>query len=611
MKKLLTQVMGISFLLFLSLSVSGAMTLTAFAEGGTSFYVSEKGADQNDGTLEHPFKTIAKGLSAASAGDTIYVRAGVYREALILPKSGDPNQGPITLSAYPDEQPIIDGTDLQVSSLIEIDSKHDWVITGFEIRNLSQLHAHGIFIEGNSNNITLSHNKIHDIDTTGALGKKMTGGANAILVKSLTEEKISDIFIKNNDIYDCTVGYSEALTISGNVSGFEITGNHIHEITNIGIDLAGHYDGDYQSQQGLVSGNTVENCHSAYGSGNASGIYVDGGKDIEIIGNTVRSNDYGITVGCENSGKTASGILIKNNSVSENNKAGLAIGGWSSSVGRVLDVTVTGNKVSLNNALASPYFGEVILTYGSGYEIIGNQFVSRQEKAPDFKTLKGIYPMIYNVYAVSDLTLENNAYFSKGSLKDLYFRISDEAYVGFETYRLACQQDLDSIYVDPKYAETPSFYAIDGNPKEWLSYTPLYINRLMASESLRVNNDKKALYVLLSQSVANKNNAFYIDTDGSIKTGYKTHLWKNIGADYLLENGRLYKYTGSGSDWKFTFIASLKDYVVKANTIELKIPLSHLNLTSKGQIMLGFTSKETKDIYIPLKTQPSLIYKIK
>ncbi len=599
------------FCIILSMVMPTAIIAPSFAEGSNAYYVSEKGSDQNSGTEESPFRTVAKGLQAANSGDTVYLRNGVYNEAIVLPKSGDPKTGAITLTAFPGERPILDGSGLNSADMINIDTKHDWVIEGLEIRNLSRLNAHGISIEGASENITLSKNKIYNINTTGAVGKKMTGGANAILVKSLSEDEISNIHILDNEIFDCTVGYSEALTISGNVNGFVVSGNKIHDITNIGIDIAGHYEADYQSRNGVISNNTVENCHSAYGSGDASGIYIDGGKGIKVIGNTVKSNDYGITVGCENSGKTASDIALNDNLVSENDKSGLAIGGWSETAGRVTGVTVTQNEISMNNVLASPFHGELTLSNGSDYQISDNLIQSRQAKAPDFNALKGIYPMIYNIFKVDQLVLENNRYFSKGSLRDLYFRIDDEAYVGFENYRLGTQLDLDSVYTDPVYAQNPSRYTIDGDSKEWLSYTPLYLNRLLPSDSLRINNDKKALYIFLSQSMANKNNAFYIDVDASIKTGYQTHLWKTIGADYLIENGRLYKYSGSGSDWKFSYITTLKDYVLKQKCIEMKIPLSHLNITSSSRILLGFTSKETTNTFIPLKNQPSLMYKMK
>jgi hypothetical protein len=44
------------------------------------------------------------------------------------------------------------------------------------------------------------------------------------------------ILISGNTIYNCRTGYSEACTVNGNVDGWEIINNTIHDITNIGID---------------------------------------------------------------------------------------------------------------------------------------------------------------------------------------------------------------------------------------------------------------------------------------------------------------------------------------------------------------------------------------
>ena len=57
---------------------------------------------------EKPFKTIQKALSVARAGDTIYVRAGVYSEEVHVKQSGAANK-PIRIEGYQNERPIVDG----------------------------------------------------------------------------------------------------------------------------------------------------------------------------------------------------------------------------------------------------------------------------------------------------------------------------------------------------------------------------------------------------------------------------------------------------------------------------------------------------------------------
>ena len=44
------------------------------------YYVAPTGSDGSPGTLALPFQTIQKAASTAVAGDTVFVRAGIFRE---------------------------------------------------------------------------------------------------------------------------------------------------------------------------------------------------------------------------------------------------------------------------------------------------------------------------------------------------------------------------------------------------------------------------------------------------------------------------------------------------------------------------------------------------
>ncbi|MFG0287981.1 MAG: DUF1565 domain-containing protein, partial [Rhodopirellula sp. JB044] len=60
-----------------------------------TYVVSVSGDDQSPGNSEHPFRTISRAAEAAMPGDTILVRAGVYRERVSPPRGGLPGK-PIT-----------------------------------------------------------------------------------------------------------------------------------------------------------------------------------------------------------------------------------------------------------------------------------------------------------------------------------------------------------------------------------------------------------------------------------------------------------------------------------------------------------------------------------
>ena len=82
-----------------ALSITGTTT-------DNTYYVSPTGVDTNNGkSRSTPVKTIKAALNKSTiSGDIVYVMTGTYVEIVTIGQSG------ITLSAYPNNKPIIDGT---------------------------------------------------------------------------------------------------------------------------------------------------------------------------------------------------------------------------------------------------------------------------------------------------------------------------------------------------------------------------------------------------------------------------------------------------------------------------------------------------------------------
>ena len=76
-----------------------------------TWFVAPAGNDGAAGTLAQPFKTIEHAALLAQPGDTVYLRAGTYRETVTPAHSGTPG-APITYAAYNNEVVTIDGADL-------------------------------------------------------------------------------------------------------------------------------------------------------------------------------------------------------------------------------------------------------------------------------------------------------------------------------------------------------------------------------------------------------------------------------------------------------------------------------------------------------------------
>lgn len=75
------------------------------------YFVSLTGSDGAMGTLARPFQTIQKAASVMVAGDTAYIRAGIYRET-VTPKNSGTQNAPITYTPYNGESVTISGADV-------------------------------------------------------------------------------------------------------------------------------------------------------------------------------------------------------------------------------------------------------------------------------------------------------------------------------------------------------------------------------------------------------------------------------------------------------------------------------------------------------------------
>ena len=77
-----------------------AVLFTALAYAGTpaEYHVSKTGSDEAAGTAPAPFRTLTKAGAMLQPGDTCIIHGGVYRETMVLQRSGEPNR-PIRVQA--------------------------------------------------------------------------------------------------------------------------------------------------------------------------------------------------------------------------------------------------------------------------------------------------------------------------------------------------------------------------------------------------------------------------------------------------------------------------------------------------------------------------------
>jgi hypothetical protein len=114
---------------------------------GGGYYIAPYGSDMNPGTFSLPWRTIGKAARTIVAGDTVYIRDGIYKESVRIEASGTASR-PIRILAYQGENPIIDGSNTipeYGGSLLRLYGDYIYA-SGIEVRNSYYI---GIGVYGN------------------------------------------------------------------------------------------------------------------------------------------------------------------------------------------------------------------------------------------------------------------------------------------------------------------------------------------------------------------------------------------------------------------------------------------------------------------------------
>ena len=347
MKKEIKKILCVNcslFVLFSAISCSNVSGKASEEEENSTVLRSVDSKVKKGKTLkvgkDQKYKTINDALKSAKNGDVIEVYDGEYKETLSVKKSVEIiGKGNVKVNA--EGMAVNDDVDIINVSARNV-TLSDLDIYGLKA-NKEGCHPCGIRVEEGSDNISILNCKIHDIGYTyPSSGKDEDADYNAhgiwIGSQKTSDREIKGVHINNCELYNLKVGNSEVLVLNGNVSGFGIVNNYIHDCDNIGIDIIGYEEGNYsesnRARAGIIQNNVIKNISSetnyTYDDCCAGGIYVDGGFDVEISNNLIINCDIGIELASEHKGYTTDGITVFNNFIyneAENCWAGISIGG--------------------------------------------------------------------------------------------------------------------------------------------------------------------------------------------------------------------------------------------------------------------------------------------
>lgn len=359
------------------------LTTASCATRAATYYVATNGSDSGSGSEGAPFRTIAYAVRKMVAGDTTYVRGGVYNEKLIRFSRSGTESAPIKLlAASPNEFPVIDlgpstsawsgkasGGTILFQSSSGYNKPIGWItIEGFEIRN----GYNGIKFY-NLHNSVIRRNWIHHIITNGILG----GGGHHILFDRNRIQQIGDFALckagGKTEIGTSMCNQQHGLYMSGN--SYIVTNNIFDGSLCAAIQLKGtasYTPAEYAGNEfaggrnWLIANNTFVNqyyCEPIY----LWGAGTDGTK---VINNIFYENALSRPASVGNginlfSSSPATGIVINNN-LSYSSKGRSFITNGYNNYKEGANYAQSGNIVNTANPnLANPVGGDFQLQTGS------------------------------------------------------------------------------------------------------------------------------------------------------------------------------------------------------------------------------------------------------
>ncbi|SER23016.1 right-handed parallel beta-helix repeat-containing protein [Microlunatus flavus] len=471
-----TAALGVALLLGVGASV--AATAPASADPGRTpartLVVSTHGDDAASGSARHPLASVAAAVRRLPAGGTVLLRGGRYDERISLGAAVHD----LVIKPYRHEHPVLDGTGLAVpdgrSAMVALDGSRDVTVEGLEVTGYRTTAIDampiGVYVHGAARDVTLRGLHVHHLgNDNGTLGSFDLNAHGIAVYGDSVDHPITGLRIEDNEVDHLVLGASESVVVNGNVDGWRVSRNDIHDNNNIGIDAIGYeptlpepyrYSDRNRARNGVIDHNTVRNIISKgnpsyYEDGGwcncADGIYVDGGTRIRVERNRVSGSDIGVEVAAENAKGSADHVLVSRNVITRSAYVGIATGGYCNGseacggeqTGRSHDNRFERNTLYANNQLddGSP---EVLVQY---YAYRNTFSRNRVWATNDAHAVLGTVDGAGDDGLSTPLRADHNRYWTTGGhRREATFGSLGTTYTGFDTYRKATGQDRHSRF---------------------------------------------------------------------------------------------------------------------------------------------------------------------
>jgi len=333
------------------------------AHAGKVYYVATTGSDSNPGTIAQPWRTIQKAANTMVAGDTVYIRAGTYRERVVPQHSGSAGQT-ITYAAYPGETATIDGSSVtlpdDLAGLFEVSGKSYIKISGLRVVNAGPHDNNAGILVNDSSYVVVENNYTYN---TVSSGIGVWGGDHVTVDGNTVEHACTDIWqecltvastdvfeIKNNEVFDCQ---EEGIDAKDGASNGQVYRNVVHHVDSTGlyIDAWDKHTHDIDVFQNIV--HDIGDNGFALAS-EAGGLL----ENIRVYNNIAYHNRWvGFSVTTNGLSGPMKGVSIVNNTAYDN--------GWAEWGGGVLvDDPNVENVVVRNNIVSQNLYFQIVVSPG-------------------------------------------------------------------------------------------------------------------------------------------------------------------------------------------------------------------------------------------------------